>query len=143
VTRWDDLVVLVGEANAWPYSSAANGPAGPSSSTSCSTARDGETFARVIAPRRPLSPTAAHHTASPRRRLRRRSTGPTWLADSRVRAPTDLIAAWGHYGRRWSSTSAVRGEPCLDLRAAGLPVHNTKIGTLDEYARSFGPVPRP
>ncbi len=143
VTRWDDLVVLVGEANAWPYSSASDGPRDELVHLVLHRPATGETFARVIAPRRPLSPTAAHHTGLSEEQLRAGAPVADVLADlARFVRPTDLIAAWGHYGT--SLVVDIGGalpRPCLDLRAAAYRFHNTKIGTLDEYARSFGPVP--
>lgn len=143
VTRWDDLVVLVGEANAWPYSSAGDGPRDELVHLVLHRPATGETFARVIAPRRPLSPTAAHHTGLSEERLRAGAPVADVLADlARFVRPTDLIAAWGHYGTSLVvDLGGTLPRPCLDLRAAAYRFHNTKIGTLDEYARSFGPVP--
>ncbi len=143
LTRWDDVVLLVGEANAWPYSTEGASPRDELVHLMLHRPATGETFERVIAPERPLSPTATHHTGLSEDELRAGGTRADAIADlaSWLR-PTDIVAAWGHFG-----TSLVRDAggtlpmPCIDLRAAAYRFHNAKIGTLDEYAASRGPVP--
>ena len=146
LARWDDLVLLVGEANAWPYSNSATEGASPRDELvhlMLHRPATGETFARVVAPTRPLSPTATHHTGLTEAELLAGDARESVMADLAAwLRPTDIVAAWGHYG-----TSLVRDAggtlptPCLDLRAAAYRFHNAKIGTLDEYAATHGPVP--
>lgn len=145
LTRWDDVVLLVGEANAWPYSTEGASPRDELVHLMLHRPATGETFSRVIAPERPLSPTATHHTGLTEDELLAGEPRDVVIADlARWLRPTDIVAAWGHYG-----TSLVRDAggvlptPCLDLRAAAYRFHNAKIGTLDEYAASRGPVPAP
>jgi len=99
----------------------------------------------VIAPLRPLSPTATHHTGLTEERLRAGDPLPDVLASlAAFLRPTDLIGAWGHYGTSLViDADGTLPRPAIDLRAAAYRFHNTKIGTLDEYARSRGPVPEP
>ncbi len=143
--RWDDLVLLVGEANAWPYSTEGASPRDELVHLVLHRPATGETFARVIAPERPLSPTATHHTGLSEEELRAGDPRAAVITDlAGWLRPTDLVAAWGHYG-----TTLVRDAggqlpaPCIDLRAAAYRFHNAKIGTLDEYAATHGPVPPP
>ncbi len=145
LTRWDDLVLLVGEANAWPYSTEGASPRDELVHLMLHRPATGETFERVVAPERPLSPTATHHTGLTEDELRAGEAPAAVVADlAHWLRPSDIVAAWGHYG-----TSLVREAggalptPCIDLRAAAYRFHNAKIGTLDEYAASRGPVPPP
>lgn len=143
LARWDDLVLLVGEANAWPYSTEGASPRDELVHLMLHRPATGETFARVIAPRRPLSPTATHHTGLTEDELRAGDSCETVLADLAAwLRPTDLVAAWGHYGTTLvRDAGGVLPAPAIDLRAAAYRFHNAKIGTLDEYAATHGPVP--
>lgn len=143
--RWEDLVILVGEANAWPYSTAGASPRDELVHLVLHRPATGETFSRVIAPQRPLSPTATHHTGLTEERLLAGEPRDTVIAELAAwLRPTDLVGAWGHYGTSLViDAGGTLPRPCLDLRAAAYRFHNTKIGTLDEYALSRGPVPAP
>ncbi len=145
VTRWDDLVVLVGEANAWPYSTEGASPRDELVHLLLHRPATGETFARIVAPLRPLSPTATHHTGLSEDELLAGVPRDAALAElAAFLRPTDRIAAWGHYGTSLVCDAGGRlPEACIDLRAAAYRFHNAKIGTLDEYAASLGPVPAP
>ena len=138
-------MILVGEANAWPYSIVEAGPRDELVHLVLHRPATGETFARVIAPERALSPTASHHTGLTEAQLHAGEPRATVIADlAGWLRPTDLVGAWGHYGSSLViDAGGTLPRPCLDLRGAAYRFHNTKIGTLAEYARSLGPLPPP
>jgi hypothetical protein len=136
--RWEDLVCVVGEANAWPY--AGDGPR--------DALRDelvhwvavrpatGQTFARVVAPERALSPTTTFHTRLDEATLAAGGTREALFADFAAWSrPGDVLCGWGHYGARlWRASGGTIAAPWLDLREAARRMQQGKVGTLEEYA---------
>lgn len=149
--RWDDLVCVVGEANAWPYR------AGDDDTRAGDPPRDelvhwvahrpstGETFTMIATPERALSPTTCFHTELDEAQLRagvpRHALVAAYAAFTR---PTDIVCAWGHYGPSLLADAggALPAER-VDLRAAAQRYTNKKLGSLEAYAASLGPTPPP
>jgi hypothetical protein len=147
VARWHDLVVLVGEANAWPYRGGPPDPARADELVHLVVHRPatGATFARVIAPERPLSPTAAFHTKLAEDRLRAGDARADVMAAlAAFLLPGDIVCTWGHYGaERIADAGGTLPAARIDLRAAAHRYTNRKIGTLEAYAASHGAPPPP
>jgi DTW domain-containing protein YfiP len=144
IARRDDLVVLVGEANAWPYSSGTTNARDELVHLVLHRVATGETLARVIAPTRALSPTTTFHTGLPEERLLAGASRDAALADAAAfLRPTDLVCAWGHYGPQLVAEAGGALPVRIDLRDAAYRCFNKKIGTLEEYARSLGGDPQP
>ncbi len=142
--RTDDIVVLVGEANAWPYSAGTSNPRDELVHLVLHRLTTGETYARVIAPRRDLSPTTTFHTDLPGARLLAGTTPQLALAEAAAfLRPTDVICTWGHYGAQLVDEAGGSLPNRIDMRAAAYRCFNKKIGTLEEYARSLGGDPTP
>ena len=155
VERFDDLVCVVGEANAWPYRGGGRSGDAPGHEPRdelvhwvAHRVATGETFARIVAPAGPLSPSTAFHIelaeaailgGAPRGELG------AWFA--RFARPTDLLCAWGHHGLDLGLDLAIAAgiAPAerLDLRAAAHRVANRKLGSLEAYAAALGPPPAP
>jgi DTW domain-containing protein YfiP len=163
VERFDDLVCVVGEANAWPYrgrwrsgNEAGNEVSNEAGNEVSNASSDelvhwvahrvatGETFERIIAPAGPLSPSTAFHIelaeatilgGAPRGELGARF--------ARFARPTDLLCAWGHHGLDLAIAAGVAPADRLDLRAAAYRVANRKLGSLEAYAATLGPAPAP
>ena len=145
LARWEDLVVLVGEANAWPYSATEQHAPDELVHVVAHRIATGETFARVIAPAGPLSPTTTFHTGLAEDRLARGEARAAVMTDlAGFLRPTDLVCAWGHYGPSLvhDAGGALPGKR-IDLRAAAYAYVNAKIGTLESYATSLGGTPAP
>jgi hypothetical protein len=141
-TRWNDLVVLDASANAWAQSSPGAGPRDELVHLVLHRPATNETFDRVVAPQRPLSPTATHHTGLSEQQLRGGEPRADVIAAlERFVRPTDVIATWGPHPGALVADAGGTLPASLDLRAAAYRFHNTKIGTLETYARSLGPVP--
>src|SRR4029079_5816870 len=69
--RFDDLVCVVGEANAWPYRGAPSRHPDELVHWVAYRVATGETFERIAAPAGPLSPSTAFHSAPPEQALPR------------------------------------------------------------------------
>ena len=142
--RYDDLVAVVGEANAWPYSAGTTSPRDELVHWVAYRLRDGAVFDMVARPERPLSPTTCFHTGLDEASLHAGAPRTDVFAQfAAFTRDTDIACAWGHYG---PSLVVDAGGPLprerIDLRAAAQRFTNKKLGTLDEFALSFGP-PRP
>jgi hypothetical protein len=141
---FEDLVVVVGEANAWPYDAGHNSQRDELVHWLAMRVATGETFSMIARPERPISPTTSFHTKLSEDTLLagapRTEVFDAFRAWSR---PTDVIASWGHYGPSLvldagGSLPSTR----VDLRAAAQRFESKKLGTLDEYAASLGFVAR-
>jgi hypothetical protein len=143
--RFDDLVCVVGEANAWPYRAGVR-PGEPEELVHWVAHRvaTGETFDRIVAPAHPLSPSTAFHVELPEDELRRgapRSELPAEFAG--FARPGDVWCAWGHHGIDLAIAGGVAPAERLDLRACAHRVANRKLGSLEAYARTIAPPPPP
>lgn len=139
LARRGDLVVLAGEANAWPYSAGADTPRDELVHVVAHRVATGETFSRVIAPERALSPTTTFHARLSEERMRAGVTRAEAMAAlAGFVRETDLICTWGHYGAQLVADSGGALPSRIDLRAAAYSFVNKKIGSLEDYARSLG-----
>jgi DTW domain-containing protein YfiP len=143
--RREDLVVVVGEANAWPYRSTerAEGhyPDELIHLVACRIAT-GETFDAIIAPRHPLSPnTCAHVRLSPDELARGCDLPSALRAWQSFVRDSDIICSWGRYAT--SLLVACGGQlpsPTVDLRLLAKLVARGTVGTLESYAELRGGV---
>lgn len=144
-TRFDDLVCVVGEANAWPYR--ADQPSHDDGIVHWVAHRvgAGDSFDVITPPVGPLSPSTCMHTELDEARL--------WAGvpraelvdrfDQFIRS-TDIICSWGHYAPELFQAGGGRLPAArLDLRAAAQRLTNRKIGSLESYAAELGPIPAP
>lgn len=114
--RAADLVVGYAETNAWPRGT----PLGQGAEVVHLVAErvlSGERFEAFIAPRRPLSPSFAHHTGLLPEQVLDAAPFANFLERWRefVR-PSDVLGGWGHF---WAEALAREGVPLpvqLDLR---------------------------
>jgi DTW domain-containing protein YfiP len=139
--RAADLVVVYGEANAWPKGS----PLGGSAEIVHWVAErvvDGERFEALIAPRRSLSPSFTTHTRVPAERvlggepfsefLRR------WQAFVR---PSDVLVAWGCYGFERLLAEGVSLPERFDLRELARRQLRTRTGEAAACAAALKAAP--
>lgn len=139
--RWDDLLCIVGEANAWPYCGT---PTPPAELVHWLAYRpsDGSLFNAIAAPRGELSPSTAFHTELTEAQL---TSGMTtdqlvkkWAAFVR---PTDVVCTWGYYSptlllEHGGELPAAR----LDLRMVAQRYVQGKVGSLETYAGEVTPL---
>jgi len=138
--RFSDLVCVVGEVNAWPYS-APERARFPEELLHWVAMRvaTGETFEHVVAPKHPLSPGTLRWVELPRERI----VGGGCVAELAARwaafaRPPDVIVSWGHYATNVFSTAGL----CLpaariDLRDDARKWARGKVGTLEDFVESL------
>jgi DTW domain-containing protein YfiP len=143
--RFDDLVCVVGEANAWPYRAGVESPPEELVHWVAHRPATGQTFDVIAAPERPLAPGTTFHSELTEDALRRGA--PRTELFARFAAfcrPTDLLCAWGHYSHNLATASGgtlPAGQ--LDLRAGAHRIVHRKLGSLEAYAATLGPPPPP
>jgi DTW domain-containing protein YfiP len=141
--RFDDLVCVVGEANAWPYRAAERGLGDELVHWVAHRPGSGEIFDVVAAPERPLAPSTCFHTGLAEPRLRGGGSRAALTAGfAGFLRPGDVLCAWGTYAPRLFEAS-VGPLPAarLDLRAAAQRMVAAKLGALEHYAASFPAAP--
>jgi hypothetical protein len=140
--RWDDLVCVVGEANAWPYRGDPRAQRHePEELVHWAAHRvaTGQTFELIVAPERPLSPSTAFHVELSEDEIR--GGGPRGELGQRFAGfarPGDLYCAWGHHGLDLAIASGVPPAERFDLRAHARRIANRKLGSLEAYAAAIG-----
>jgi DTW domain-containing protein YfiP len=143
--RFDDLVCIVGEANAWPYRAGASRAPEELVHWVAHRVATGETFDMIAAPEGPLSPSTAFHSELTEDAIRAGAPRTAlFAAFARFARPTDILCAWGHHGlglalRSGGSLPAER----LDLRAQACRLIHRKLGSLEAYAATIAPPPAP
>lgn len=144
VSRFGDLVCVAGEANAWPYRAGHDKHRDELVHWTAHRPSTGETFSMIAAPEGPLSPSTTFHCRLPADVILRGATRAALLdAFARWSRPTDVTAAWGHYGPNLFAASGGAIGERLDLRALAQRLENRKLGDLEEHAASVGPVAPP
>ncbi len=140
--RWDDLVCVVAEANAWPYT-ADSGRADELVHLVAERVASGERFDVVAAPAGPLSPSTCFHTGLAADELGAGASLAAVVAGfAAFVRPADIVCAWGHYGPELViAAGVVLPAARLDLRAAAQRLTSRKFGSLEDYAATLGPPP--
>ena len=143
--RFDDLVCVVGEANAWPYRAGVESQPEELVHWVAHRVATGQTFDMIAAPERPLSPSTTFHSELTEADLRHGAPRAELFAGfARFCRPTDLLCAWGHYSHNLaiSSGGALPAER-IDLRAHAHRIAHRKLGSLEAYAATIAPPPPP
>jgi DTW domain-containing protein YfiP len=149
-TRFDDLVLVVGEANAWPYDSP-----GAEGARAARKTRDelvhwvalrpstGELFERIAAPVQPLSPSTTFHTGLTEEQLRGGCSHKDLLAAfAGFLRPGGVVASWGEHGPSLFAAAGGTLPARIDLRAVGQRLTHQRLGGLETYAASLeAPLP--
>jgi DTW domain-containing protein len=141
--RFDDLVCVVGEANAWPYRTPGRNPPDELVHWVAHRVATGETFSQIAAPEQPLSPSTPFHSELPEDELRRAGPRDELLAGyARFSRPTDVVCAWGTFGLGLliASGGALPVER-IDLRTVAHRIANRKLGSLEAYAATLASPP--
>jgi len=142
--RFDDLVLVVGEANAWPYDRDADGKSSPRDPQADELVHwvalrpsTGERFEKFAAPVGALSPSTPFHTRLAASQLVGDREA-LFAAFARFVRPTDVIGAWGHYATNLFITSGGTLGERIDLREVAQRLTNKKLGGIDQCAATFG-----
>jgi DTW domain-containing protein YfiP len=135
--RGEDLVCVVGEANAWPYRMR-EGAAYPDELVHWVARRlaTGETLEVIVAPRSPLAPSTTAHTRLSREALESGATVAELL--DRWRAfvrDTDVVCSWGRYATSlFARLGGILPEARVDLRHVARLEKMGRVGTLEGFA---------
>ncbi|MCE9579038.1 MAG: DTW domain-containing protein [Deltaproteobacteria bacterium] len=141
--RPEDLVCVVGEANAWPYREALGRPDELVHWVALRPAT-GEVFEAIAAPTGPLSPTTPFHIGLEEATLHAAPARAALIARfAHFVRDSDVIVSWGRYAPDlFRDAGGALPAARLDLRAAAQRLTQARIGTLDEYVASLGePLP--
>ncbi len=142
--RYDDLVLVSGDANAWPWDTPEHALGDELVHWVAHRPSTGATFVAVVAPRHPLAADAPRHTGLTAASLRGGTTIEEFLRRfGDFTRPTDVVCSWGHHGLRMFKEcgGVLPGGTFLDLRQAARILTNRKNGTLESYAASVGGAP--
>lgn len=143
-SRFDDLVVVVGEANAWPYNAGRDNIPDELVHWVAYRPSTGERFEEFAAPECPLSPNTTFHTRLTEAQLRSGRPRSALLASfARWTRPTDILATWGYYTPNLFAAAGGTLSERLDLRAVGQRLLNKKLGSLETAAAAVGPPNEP
>ena len=141
-SRWQDLLCVVGEANAWPYRAGTPTPPAELVHWLAYRPSDGSLFDAIAAPRGELSPSTTFHSGLTSAQL---AAGMTIeeLVDrfAAFVRPTDVVCAWGHGAA--TLLDAHRGvlpAARLDLRLVAQRSTRRKVGDLETYAGEVAPL---
>ena len=137
--RYEDLVLVYGDANAWPYGTPENRLGDELVYWVAHRPSTGESFSFVIAPRNPLAPDIPRHTElSAERLLAGGSVTDMLTAFAAFTRPTDVITSWGHHGlRMFQECGGTLPGAYLDLQQVARDLTNRKTGTLEHFAAEF------
>ncbi len=143
--RAADLVVLVGEANAWPHRTSAVHPPDELVHVVARRLATGEQLDVIAAPAGELAPSATYHTGLSEAQLRAGVTRDELRAAiARFVRPSDVVCTWGHYGLELAQAAGCAlPDARVDLRAAAQRLVHGKVGTLEKFAATFGDLPAP
>lgn len=140
--RWDDIVCVAGEANAWPYLAADTRSAYPDELVHWVAWRiaTNESFEFIAAPRCPLAPNTAKHVAlSPERLNAGGSFHELYAGWRRFVRDTDIVCSWGCYA---TGLLAAGGghlpQLRFDLRALAKDLLKRRFGTMDRFLALAG-----
>jgi hypothetical protein len=104
----------------------------------------GERFDMLAAPELLLAPSTPFHTELPEPLLRGADPRRELLAAfARFLRPTDVVGSWGHFAPDLFRAAGGSLPELVDLRAVAQRLVQRRTGSLDDFARSIGPVMPP
>ncbi len=138
-SRPGDLLCVAGEANAWPRAAATGIPDELVHWVAVRPAT-GQRFEAILAPRRPLAPSAAGHCEIPAQRL---LAGESWESFAARWAsflrPSDVLCSWGcHSTGLVTNEGGCLPEVRIDVRQVLREFHRRKIGSLEDWQAAHG-----
>lgn len=137
--RHDDLVLVAGDANAWPWGTPQRRHGDELIQWVAHRPSSGETFSFVMAPRNPLAPDIPTHTALPLETIRSGGSVAEMLTSFAAFAkPDDVFCSWGHHGlRMFQDCGGTLPGPFLDLQQAARDLTNEKAGSIESFAEGL------
>ena len=142
---FDSLVLVMGDANAWPHSSAERAAGDELVHWVAVRPADGTALVSTLAPRNPLAPATSERTGLSPEALRAGTSPAAFLAELEAFwRPGDVVASWGHHALRLLQGAGGRiPGSYIDLRLAARLQTNRKPGMLESFAKHEGLEPSP
>ncbi len=144
MTRRDDLVLISGEANAWPRQPP---PPFPDELIHWVAVRPatGEFFEAVVAPRNALSPTTPIYTELPAKDLLAGESWEGFLARWHAfLRPSDVLGSWGtHFSGLLERGGGQLPVTRVDFREVARKVLNCRFGNLEAWRVTLSGQPEP
>jgi len=142
--RSEELVLVYGDANAWPHGSAERALGDELIYWVACRPHTGETFSFILRPHNALAPDVPGHVGLSAEALEAGGTfAELQAAFAAFLRPDDVLASWGHHGLRMFKDGGGRVEgEYVDLRDAARVLHDGKIGSVERYASEHGSTPR-
>ena len=135
------LVVVFGEANAWPV----DHPERPANDTAelvqlvAERVATGETFEALMRPVRPLGPTVAFHLDVPEQAILEAPARETVIADwRRFVRPGDVMIGWGSFCCALLADEGVDPEHFVNLRGVIAQQRGERPGSVEARAMAMG-----
>ena len=147
--RFDDLVYIAGEANAWPYAQGTDNSRDELVHWLAHRPSTGATLRCLSSPRRPkqeaFAPSTDFHTGISIAQMRAGATRAELFARfAEFLTPSTVICAWGYYATDlFTVAGGTLPAERIDLRAVAHRLLNRKVGRLEDYAATLGPAPAP
>ncbi len=143
--RYEDVVLVVAEANAWPYTSDGTKPPDELVHLVAFRPATGEVFDRIAAPTGALAPSTSFHCDLPPNRLLAGAPREEVLeAFARWSKPTDVIGTWGYYTPDLViAAGASLPDERFDVRFVAQRMLHRRFGSLEALAKSVGPPTTP
>jgi DTW domain-containing protein YfiP len=140
--RFEDVVCIAVEANAWPRKDARWVPDELIHLVACRAAT-GERLDRMVAPVGAVAPSSCFHAQLTPEQLASGTTIADLLAGLRAfLRPADVLCLWGHHGPGLLADAGLAGPwEWMDLRATAQRLTNRRLGTLEQFAAGPGPAP--
>ena len=136
--RFEDIVCVAAEANAWPYAVRMSAPSFEDELVHWAAYRPctGETLSVVVAPRKTLAPGTVPHTGLGEDELRGGGTLAELHAEWRAfLRDTDVVCSWGRYEMNiFERSGGFLPDRRLDLRHVARDVAKGSVGTLAAFA---------
>lgn len=138
--RSDDVVCVVGEANAWPWHASEDRSRYPNELIQWVATRvtTGEVFEAIVRPCHPLAPNTTRHTALTCEQIEAGMTQAEFAQRWRLfRRDTDIVCSWGTHA--WSLVATVADSlpsERYDLRKIIKDILKRNIGTLEDFTRA-------
>ena len=144
--RKDDIVCVVGEANAWPWCATEARTAYPDELVHWVAQRisTGELFEFMIAPRNPLAPNTTKHISLMAEQLYLGGTVDELLLQwHRFIRESDILCSWGCYATGlMASSGGILPFLRFDLRALAKGLLKRNIGTMEDFLSGIIDAPR-